>query len=188
VTAIDLAKPLIEHARRRRPDIDYRVMDATRLELQGGSFDAALFSYNGLDVIHPVAERRRCLDEIFRVLGPGGVFIMSTHNAIGHLFSGGYYYLRGYWNAARIVAAQCRNPYVLRWYFRYDDPGGAQLLFSAPPGRTRAQLVDAGFIVADVRAASGERNPGRIRLHQPHVYFVARKTGCIRDPGVGPPA
>ncbi len=175
VTAIDLAKPLIDHARQRRSDIDYRVMDATRLELMDASFDCTLFSYNGLDDIFPVAKRRRCLSEVFRVLRPGGVFILSTHNAIGHLFSGGYFYVRGYWNAAKMLAAQCANRQMRQWYFRYSGPGGAQVLYSAPPELTRAQLVETGFVVVDVRGSTGERNPGRVRMRQRHVYFVARK-------------
>ena len=175
VTAIDLAQPLLDHARTRRPDIDYRVMNATRLELPDRSFDAALFSYNGIDVIFPLADRRRCLAEVRRVLRPGGIFILSTHNFIGHLFSGGYFYLRGYRHAAGMLAAQIRNPHVRDWYVRYDDPGGVQLLYSAPPSRTRAQLSETGFEVLDVRGATGERNAGRVRMRQPHVYFVARR-------------
>lgn len=174
-TAIDLAEPLIDHARARHPELDFRVMDATRLTFAAESFDAAIFSFNGLDVIFPVAERRRCLREVHRVLKPGGAFVMSSHNATGHWFSGGYFYLAGYRNAFRMLAAQRRNPHLRDWYFRYTDPGGSQLLYSAPPQATRRQLADEGFEVLAVRGASGERRPRSIRMHQPHVYFVARK-------------
>src|SRR5689334_12418402 len=53
VTAIDLSRGLLAEARRRYPDLDFREMDATRLEFPDESFDAALFSYNGIDCIYP---------------------------------------------------------------------------------------------------------------------------------------
>jgi SAM-dependent methyltransferase len=175
VTAIDLAEPLISHARARHPGIDFRVMDATALAFDDGSFEGAIFSYNGIDAIFPLASRARCLGEVFRVLRPGGVFVMSSHNALGHLFSGGFHYLRGYRNAIAMLARQRSNPHLRDWYFHYADPGGAQLLYSGPPQATGRQLRAAGFDVVDVRGASGERRPRRILWRQPHVYFVARK-------------
>ena len=175
VIAIDLAEALLVHARRRFPAFDFRTMDATALSFADASFDAALFSYNGIDCIFPVAARQRCLLETFRVLKPGGTFICSSHNFVGAIFSGGYWYLRGYFNALRTLVQQRRNPYLRDWYVRYDDPSGTQFLYSAPPGRTVDQLQGAGFIVVDVRGATGQRQPGRVRRREQHVYFVARK-------------
>ena len=172
---IDLSAPLLAEARRRHPELDLRRMDAARLEFPEESFDAALFSYNGIDCIYPVAERRRCLAEILRVLRPGGALVLSSHNLLGALGSGGLRYARGYWNAARLLAAQLGNPLVREWYVRYEDGGGAQHLYAAPPGHTVRHLRDAGFEVRDVRGATGERHPRRIRLRQQHVYFTARR-------------
>jgi hypothetical protein len=150
-------------------------MDATRLQFADASFAAALFSYNGIDCIYPVAARHRCLAEVFRVLVPGGIFLLSSHNLIGSVFSGGYWYARGYWNAAKLFARQWRNPLVREWYVRYEDGGGPQYLYSAPPNYTVRQLEDAGFSVVAVRGVTGERRPTAIRMHQQHVHFVARK-------------
>ena len=175
VTAIDLSEPLLRHARSRHPALDFRLMDATALSFPDASFDAALFSYNGLDDIAPTSARERCLSEVHRILRPQGVFVLSGHNAIGHFFSGGYFYLRGYINAVKMIARQRSNPLLRHWYFRYDSPGGQQVLFSAPPSRTIAQLQHVGFDVVDVRGATGERRPSRVRMRQAHVYFVARK-------------
>jgi SAM-dependent methyltransferase len=175
VTAIDLAEPLIVHAKDRHPELDFRVMDATQLTFDRESFDAALFSYNGIDVIFPLRSRLQCLNEVFRILKPGGVFIMSSHNFLGHLFSGGFLYPRGYLNAGRRIAGQVGNRQAFSWYCRFTDPGGAQLLYSAPPSATEAQLAAAGFTVLDVCGPGGERNPRRLRWRQPHVHFVAKK-------------
>ncbi|MBF0188289.1 MAG: methyltransferase domain-containing protein, partial [Magnetococcales bacterium] len=44
------------------------------------SFDVVLFSFNGIDYIHPYSARLATLREIWRVLKPDGLFIFSTHN------------------------------------------------------------------------------------------------------------
>jgi ubiquinone/menaquinone biosynthesis C-methylase UbiE len=175
VIAIDLSEALLAHARRRFPAIDFRLMDATALSFPAATFDAAQFSYNGIDCIYPVAARERCLAETFRVLKPGGTFILSSHNHVGSIFSGGYWYLRGYMNALRTLAQQWGNPHLREWYVRYPEQGGGQYLYSAPPARTIDQLQRAGFTVVDVRGATGQRDPGRVRRREQHVYFVARK-------------
>jgi SAM-dependent methyltransferase len=81
VTGIDIAKLMIEKARNIHPDIDYRVMDATNLDFDDHSFDSTLFSFNGLDYIHPLENRLQALNEIHRVLRNGGVFIYSSHDS-----------------------------------------------------------------------------------------------------------
>lgn len=92
MTAIDLSAGMIQTARARHPQLGFCQMDATTLAFAASEFDAALFSYNGIDYIYPAADRARCLAEVCRVLRPGGVLIFSTHNVIGALFSGGYFY------------------------------------------------------------------------------------------------
>lgn len=175
VTAIDLSETLLAEAGRRHPELDFRLMDATRLEFPADSFDAVLFSYNGIDCIYPLAARSKCINEAFRVLKPGGIFSMSSHNLIGAIFSGGYFYLNGYRNAARHLAQQVGNRLALEWFIRYEDGGGAQHLYSAPPSHTVRQLQAAGFEMPDVRGSTGERHPGKIARRQKHVHFTARK-------------
>ena len=75
------------------------------------------------------------------------------------MFSGGFWYLRGYLNAFTTLAEQVRNRRFREWYLHYADFGGPQHLFSAPPGRTVRQLQHTGFVVEDVRGASGEWRP-----------------------------
>ncbi len=175
VTAIDLSGTLLGQARQRYPNLDFRLMNATKLDFEAESFGAALFSYNGIDCIYPLAARRQCLSEVFRVLKPGGVFLMSSHNLIGSIFSGGYFYLKGYRNAARHLTQQIGNRLAIEWYLKYEDGGGAQYLYSAPPSRTVNQLKAAGFEMLDVRGDTGERHPGKITRRQKHVHFMAAK-------------
>lgn len=175
VLGIDLSAALLRVARQRFPSIAFEAMDATRLELSSASFDAAIFSYNGIDCIHPVDERRACLAETWRVLKPGGMFVLSSHNVVGSTFSGGYFYLRGYWNAMRFLARQIGNPLARQWYLRYEDPGGTQYLYSAPPDLTVTDSKAAGFEVVAVRGSCGARELRRARLREQHVHFVLRK-------------
>jgi len=175
-TGIDLSKPLLEAASRRYPELDLRLMNATKLGFPDESFDAALFSYNGIDCIYPVAERLRCVTEVCRVLKPGGMFLLSSHNLIGALFSGGYYYVRGHWNALKLLARQRGNRLAREWYIRYQDGGSVQYLYSAPPSRTVRQLEGVGFRVLAVRGVTGERRPRATLMHEQHVYFAARKS------------
>ena len=175
VVAVDLSGSLLSIARSRHSGIDFRLMDASRLELADGAFDAALFSYNGIDCLYPESSRTDCMREVARVLKPGGVFMFSSHNLFGAFFSGGFWYPPGYLNSARFVGQQLTNPLAREWYMRYEDGGGRQHLFSAPPRRSVRQLHDAGFEVIDVCGSDGERNPRRVLLHAQHVNFVAQR-------------
>ena len=79
---LDFSTEMIAHCRTRFPDLEFHVRDAADLSpFADASFDAAVFSINGLDYLVPDEKRRQCLREIARVLTPGGVFIVLVHNA-----------------------------------------------------------------------------------------------------------
>jgi len=84
VTAIDLSPTMVELAkevgRACQMDIDYRVMDVMDLSLASSTFEFALFSYNGFELLPGRAGKERALREVFRVLKPGGHFIFSSHS------------------------------------------------------------------------------------------------------------
>ena len=78
---LDYAEEMVETARRSNPGLDLRVGDATDLrDFADESFEAVVFSYNGLDYIHPDSARSQGLREIRRVLVPGGVLLLARHN------------------------------------------------------------------------------------------------------------
>ncbi len=82
VVGVDISGPLVDQARKNFPGIDFRVMDARKLGFKDGSFDAVFFSFNGIDNLASLSERRRAMSEIKRVLRPGGFFIYSSHNSL----------------------------------------------------------------------------------------------------------
>ncbi len=83
IEGIDLSDGMIEAAKRISYDygifIPFRQGDATSLPYADESFDAALFSFNGLMQIPGRAFRVKAMQEVYRVLRPGSVFVFTTH-------------------------------------------------------------------------------------------------------------
>ena len=78
---IDYSAEMIAAGRRLHPDADLRVGDAADLSaFDDHSFDVVVFSFNGIDYLHPDPKRVRCIDEVARVIQPGGRFVFSSHD------------------------------------------------------------------------------------------------------------
>lgn len=81
ITGVDLSSPMLEIARKRVADLgltnveDLRVMDAMNLEYADDSFDGAVAPY----VITTVPDPVRTMDEMARVVRPGGEIIIVNH-------------------------------------------------------------------------------------------------------------
>jgi ubiquinone/menaquinone biosynthesis C-methylase UbiE len=77
VTGIDLDPKQIEAARAgsARPNLHFRVMDATRLDFPDGEFDIVASSM----ATHHIPDWERALAEMVRVLRTGGYLIYSDH-------------------------------------------------------------------------------------------------------------
>jgi ubiquinone/menaquinone biosynthesis C-methylase UbiE len=84
IRAIDISRDMIgqalEIATHKRSKVEFSVADACVLPFHDGSFDGAIFGFNGLMQI-PGRERRvQAMSEVFRVLRPGAFFIFTTHD------------------------------------------------------------------------------------------------------------
>lgn len=81
ITGIDLSEPMLRGAQRRvsRERLGHvdglLVMDATRLAFPDGAFDAAVVPY----VLTVVPEPHRMMDEVRRVVRPGGEIVLVNH-------------------------------------------------------------------------------------------------------------
>jgi SAM-dependent methyltransferase len=78
VSGVDISSAMIERASERNPEVDYRVYDGTRLPHDDASFDVAFT----ICVLHhvPSTSRSGLVDEIRRVLRPGGLALIGEHN------------------------------------------------------------------------------------------------------------
>lgn len=81
VVGIDLSEPMLRKAQQRVRSADLQqvaglcVMDAIRLAVADSSFDAAIAPY----VITTVPQPERTLDELIRVVRPGGEVVLVNH-------------------------------------------------------------------------------------------------------------
>ncbi|HCR30840.1 MAG TPA: class I SAM-dependent methyltransferase [Opitutae bacterium] len=82
VSGADFSPDMVSEARSiasfLEADVSFGIEDATRLSFGEDAFDAVVFGFNGLMQIPGWEERRRALDEIFRVLSRKGIFIFTT--------------------------------------------------------------------------------------------------------------
>ena len=84
IIGLDLTLEMVEKARELNDhfetNIQFEIGDATDLRFNDESFDAVIFSFNGLMSIPSAANRRKAVREIKRILREHGVFIFTTHD------------------------------------------------------------------------------------------------------------
>lgn len=78
--AIDVSHAMAVRCRQLYPAVTVEERDLRDLSpLAAGSFDVVVAPFNVLDVLDD-ADRRRVLDQTWRILSPGGLLMMSSHN------------------------------------------------------------------------------------------------------------
>jgi len=77
VTGVDFSSPMVAVARRRHPHIQFHEADAERLPFDDRTFDAVVSNC----VVHHLARPATVLEEVSRVLVPGGHFAFSVWGA-----------------------------------------------------------------------------------------------------------
>lgn len=105
-TGIDYTPKLLELAKSRYPDRDLRHMDARDMSaLPPGHYGLAEFSWNGIDCVD-YDDRVKILEEMYRVVRPGGYVLFSSHNR------GGPGYCESIW---QLLPQFTFNPLKLGW-------------------------------------------------------------------------
>ena len=80
VIASDISQTAIDHARQRYPDMEFRVHNAEELPYEDGSFDIVM----SFDVLEHLPNPDRHLNEVRRVLKPGGCYLFQTPNKLSN--------------------------------------------------------------------------------------------------------
>jgi ubiquinone/menaquinone biosynthesis C-methylase UbiE len=87
VEGLDLSEAMIVQAKRISKELNYditfRTGDAAYLDCDDETFEAALFSFNGIMQIPERENRIKVLKEIKRILKPEGYFLFTTHDRDG---------------------------------------------------------------------------------------------------------
>ncbi len=83
VIGVDITPKMIDTAKAiassKNIDIDYVVGDAINLKFSENYFDGSIFANNGWVQIPGKENRQKALSEIYRVIKPGGYFILTAH-------------------------------------------------------------------------------------------------------------
>ena len=166
VIGIDVSEAMINKARAKFPTIDFRIGDACDLQFGDEAFEYALFSFNGIDHIHPERRRIRALREIHRVLKPGGLFLFSSHNSWSIEVVGGLL-------SKDILWRSVLSKYFLRSkYLKSKTRYGEFALYFINPLNQKKQLRRTGFECKHIAASDRQES----RYFDSMPYYVAQKT------------
>lgn len=179
---IDYSEAMIEASRRRYPQLTFLCQDATDLSIfPDASFNAAIFSFNGIDYIPTDAGRISVLAEMRRVITSDGIAIISSHNA-RHLIV--YPDLRGVgparavWRLARSAARtlSVARRHIGSGVFRagsgyfHDPVHGGLLSHASTPGSIAADAAKAGLRITErVGAHFPRRVPNMMNSWETYV-------------------
>ena len=177
---VDYSAPMVDQCRAAHPDTDIRLLDASDLDsFDRDTFDVVVFSFNGLDYMHPAAKRAACIAEMARVIRPGGVVILSSHNARA--------LIRPRTGASRGLRALAIQAYASlrqvgralpsrafwqgRGYVR--DSASDHVNYAVTPASARQEFADHGFAL---EAQVSSRYPAHLGpLVEPWYYYAFRR-------------
>jgi ubiquinone/menaquinone biosynthesis C-methylase UbiE len=151
---VDYSEAMVHACRRRFPDLDFLLADASDLSaFEDASFDAIVFSFNGLDYVVPDEKRLRCLHECRRVLRDEGVLIFSSHNPHALLVRPG-------WDRKRVRAFA--RKFVSQRHACFPLVVGAVTLAKAVHALLRAVAGSAARVIRRIPKSAFWRGEGDI--------------------------
>lgn len=183
---VDYSKAMINVCKEKYPLLSFFALDASDLsQFEKGSFDLAVFSFNGIDYLNSDEKRQACLLEVFRVLGDDGLFVFSVHNSrnlllFPSLSSVGFVkwtwrLLRSVGKSATLIIRQLtrKSFYLGHGYILDPVHGGLQTHVSIPKF-VAIELAEAGFDLLEVIDGN---YPAKTGIYMaPWFYYVAKKS------------
>jgi len=171
VIGVDIVPRMIELAKLDDPSINFKLMSATNLEFPNNTFDYVIFSFNGIDFIYPDKEREMALKEIYRVLKPSGIFILSSHNSIT-LFTN--LVSRSFFFNLKTLLRNILNLRIFSNYIAAKHTEGDLVFYNKIPLFQKCIFKNIGFDFVDI-LGKYYSNELMINLFDPWPYYVLRK-------------
>jgi SAM-dependent methyltransferase len=189
VHGLDLAPAMVAYCRETYPGGTFSVGDLRDLSgFEEGSLDVVVGTFNVIDVLGD-EERRRVFGGVRRVLAPGGLFIVSSHNrgyvprtsVTMRLLSGG---TRRPWRSAKGLPRRLRNRRKFRQLEREetgymlinDEAHDFSLLhYYISRDAQFQQLADESFETIECLDLDGRAVPeGAAAAHCSELHYIAR--------------
>ena len=153
VTGTEISEAAVSYASREQ-HLDVRVGRLEELGFLADEFDAVVL----VDVIEHLPDPRRTLQEIHRVLRPGGVLYVWTPN---------------FASLSRRVAGKRWGAVIFPWHLYYFTPGTLVQMLTAT-GFSMAELTTRNWLL-DFRDRYAALQSGRSLGHQPKLVRRARR-------------
>lgn len=171
---LDISKTLIDLAKEKCPNVDFKIGSMTNLPYPDEFFDIVTCSL----AIHYVENTKQVLREINRVLKKGGIFLYSS-DSLTYLVSDGYededYKIKGICeffdkkNKKTILVGNPEDEGLKEWEML---PGMKLKTFRLPFRKQLKNLVDSGFELIDVIDCKPSLG---FKKHDPEEYkFVSK--------------
>ena len=187
VLGIDLVPEMIANAKKIAQEknlaIDYEVGDATNLKYQDNSFDNAIFSTNGFGQIPSRQKRQKALEQIYRVIKPGGYFILVAHVRVKGDFS--FFWLKNFLKLYILKPLGIKikevdfGDYIFTRHVDGIKLEQKQFMHIAKKITVIKQIKQAGF---NIIFAKRENDVSNIDIHDkdnvydhPPIFFVCQK-------------
>ncbi len=189
VHGLDLSPAMVAYCRREYPRARFSEGDLRDLSrFDEHSLDVVFAPYNVLDVLGDV-ERRRVTGEVRRILAPGGMFIVSSHNRNYPARAGRWRRIvvgnpRRPLSSLRALPRRLRNHRRLRAHERED--GGYAIVndeahefsvlhYYISRDQEDRQLSEEGFELIECLDLDGRAvAPGALAPHCSELHYVAR--------------
>jgi demethylmenaquinone methyltransferase/2-methoxy-6-polyprenyl-1,4-benzoquinol methylase len=133
VVGVDLTEAMLELARARVPEVSFVVADACALPFPDQSFDATTMAFG----LRNIRDRQGALDELARVLRPGGRVVILEFSQVHPLLRPAYQ-----WYSRRLIPVIARGVMGRDSAYRYLTDSIAAF---APPELVSSWLKQAGF-------------------------------------------
>ena len=146
LTASDVSNKMVSRAlniqKERRSEIRFLQSDATQLSFESNAFDGVIFGFNGLMQIPHRENRKKAMQECFRVLRPNGKFVFTSHDRSLPKWKKFWQNERKKWK----IGSQDKA--LLEFGDRYGDTPNGKLFIHVPDtSDIRKDLKEVGFLL-----------------------------------------